>query len=153
MAPRIIYSYEAPPGVIKAPNTPDAPILLVANNVTFVSTFENQATDETLQDFANFLASCRLRYALADIPTLFYPKQVCEFYSTCTYQPSTDLITGTIADGTRHVTISVENIRTALRLPTFTHYSALPTAAQLQNLLPLLDYNPALGNRTHLVLR
>ena len=153
MAPRILYAYHPPDGVHRAPNSPEPPILVVANNVDFVSNFPNQPTNEVLQDFAAFLGSCRLRYALADIPNFFYPKQVSEFYYTCTYHPTTDLITGTIADDSRHVSISVENIRTALRLPTFNHYSDLPTAAQLQNLLPLLDYNPALGNRTHLVLR
>ena len=84
---------------------------------------------------------------------MFYPKQVCEFYYSCTYHPSKELITGTIADGTHHLSISAENIRIALRLPTFDHYSDLPTDIQLRNLLPLLDYNPTLGNRTHLVLR
>jgi hypothetical protein len=91
---------------------------------------------------------------LSPIPqTFFYPKQVSEFYYTCTYNPDTDLITGTIADGARHVAISVERLRTALRLPTFDQYSDLPTANRLQNLLPLLDYDQTLGNRPHLVLR
>ncbi|KAL4583300.1 hypothetical protein LXL04_007870 [Taraxacum kok-saghyz] len=40
-----------------------------------------------------------------------------------------------------------------MRLPTFDHYSDLPTATRLQNLLPLLDHDPTLGNRPHLVLR
>ena len=88
MAPRVIYAYNPPPGVDRAPNTPPAPILVVANNVDVVSNFPNQPTNEVLQDFPGFLGSCRLRYALADIPTLFYPKQVCEFYYTCTYHPS-----------------------------------------------------------------
>ena len=153
MAPRVIYAYNPIDGVNGAPNSPNPPILVVANNVGFVSAFPNAPTNEILQDFADYLSSCRLRYALADIPNFFYPKQVSELYYTLTFNPDTELLTGTIADGTRHVSISVENLRTALRLPTFEHYSDLPTAQRLQNLLPLLDYDPTRGNRPHLVLR
>ena len=100
MAPRIIFSFNPSRHIVKAPNTPDTVISVVANNVAFQSSFPNQIESEELQDFANFLASCRLRYALADIPMFIYPKQICEFYYTCTYSPATNLITGTVANGT-----------------------------------------------------
>ena len=152
MAPRIIYSDNPSPNINKAPNTPDVTISVVANNVSFRSFFPNHQQNEVLLDFANFLSSCRLRYALTDVPMYFYPKQVCEFYSTCTYDLTTNLIYGTIADGSRNVTISIANIRAALRLPQLDAYSDLPTDTQCRNLLPKLGYDETLGNRPHLVL-
>ena len=153
MAPRIIYSFNPSRLVVKAPNSPDTTISVVANNVAFRSTFPNQIKNEELQDFAHFLSSCRLRYALTDVRDSFYPKQVCEFYYTCTFDNSTNLISGTIADGSRNVSISIDNLRAALRLPVSDAYSELPIDAQCWSLLPKLGYDETKGNRPHLVLR
>ena len=146
MASRIIYSFNPSRHIVKAPNTPDTVIAMVANNVAFQSSFPNQVESEILEDFANFLASCRLRYALTDVPMFFYPKQVCEFWYTCTYSPATNLITGTVADGSRRVSISVEKLRTALRLTMFDAYSELPTDAKCRSILPQLGYDETQGN-------
>ena len=153
MAPRIIYSYNPSVHIVKATNIPDTTISVVANNVAFRSSFPNQIDSEELQDFANFLASCRLRYALVDVPMFFYPKQICEFWYTCTYNSATNLITGTVADGSRRVSISVDKLRTALRLPTFEAYSDLPNDAKCRSLLPQLGYDETQGNMPRLILR
>nr|KAJ0225225.1 hypothetical protein LSAT_V11C100006220 [Lactuca sativa] len=54
-----------------------------------------------LDDFVNFLASCRLRYAISDVPSEFFPEQVCELYYTATVNEENNAITGTIGHG-RH---------------------------------------------------
>ena len=154
MAPRIIYTYTPSCHVTKAANTPDSPISIVANNVAFSTNIPSQFQNDELQDFVNYLSSCRLRYALADTPLFFYPKQVCEFYYSCTYSEATRLITGTVADDSRHVSISSADLRSALRLPLLETFSDPPIDAECKSLLPKLGYNEALqGNRPHLILR
>ncbi|CAI9293940.1 unnamed protein product [Lactuca saligna] len=70
--------------VIPAPNSPPLPIHIKATNVVFNPDIPEVHRGLGLDDFVNFLASCRLRYAISDVPSEFFPEQVCEFYYTAT---------------------------------------------------------------------
>nr|KAJ0186114.1 hypothetical protein LSAT_V11C900471250 [Lactuca sativa] len=87
--------------VIPAPNSPPLPIHIKAINVVFNPDIPDVHRGLGLDDFVNFLVSCRLRYAISDIPSEFFPEQVCEFYYTATVNDENNVITGTIGRG-RH---------------------------------------------------
>nr|KAJ0215988.1 hypothetical protein LSAT_V11C300154590 [Lactuca sativa] len=107
-----------------------------------------------LDDFVNFLASCRLRYAISDIPLEFFPEQVCEFYYTATVNDENNVITGTIGRGRHSVFITAELLSVELRLPIFEPFSELPSIERCRCLFDQLgyDYSKA-GARSALILR
>ena len=78
------------------------------------------------------------------IPNPFYPNHICEFYYSCSYNPDTRTINGTIAAGTQNVSTSPSTIRNALRLPIFFEYPAPPTETECRAILPQIGYNLAL---------
>ncbi|CAI9293939.1 unnamed protein product [Lactuca saligna] len=75
--------------VVPAPNSPPLPIHIKATNVVFNPDIPEVHRGLGLDDFVNFLASCRLRYAISDVPSEFFPEQVCEFYYTATVNEKT----------------------------------------------------------------
>nr|KAJ0211261.1 hypothetical protein LSAT_V11C400171350 [Lactuca sativa] len=113
--------------VIPAPNSPPLPIYIKATNVVFNPEIPEVHRGLGLDDFANFLASFRLRYAISDVPSEFFPEQVCEFYYTATVNDDNNAITGTIGRGRHSVFITAELLSAALRLPIFEPFSEPPS--------------------------
>ncbi|CAI9289582.1 unnamed protein product [Lactuca saligna] len=113
--------------VVPAPNSPPLPIHIKATNVVFNPDIPEVHRGLGLDDFVNFLASCRLRYAISDVPSEFFPEQVCEFYYTATVNEENNAITGTIGHGRHSVFITAELLSAALRLPIFEPFSEPPT--------------------------
>ncbi|CAI9269632.1 unnamed protein product [Lactuca saligna] len=100
--------------VVPAPNSPPLPIHIKATNVVFNPDIPEVHRGLGLDDFVNFLASCRLRYAISDVPSEFFPEQVCEFYYTATVNDDNNAITGTIGHGRHSVFITAELLSAAL---------------------------------------
>ena len=92
----------------------------------------------------DYLQAHPLRYALSDIPNPFLPAHVCEFYYTCTYNPDTRSLNGTIAGGTQAITINLTTVRNALRLPILPNYPEHPSEAECKVVLPSIGYDVAL---------
>ncbi|CAI9292451.1 unnamed protein product [Lactuca saligna] len=109
--------------VTPAPNSPPLPIHIKATNVVFNPDIPEVHRGLGLDDFVNFLTSCRLRYAISDVPSEFFPEQVCEFYYTATVNEENNAITGTIGHGRHSVFITAELLSAALRLPLFEPFS------------------------------
>ncbi|CAI9294406.1 unnamed protein product [Lactuca saligna] len=101
--------------VVPAPNSPPLPIYIKATNVIFNPDIPDVHRGLGLDDFVNFLVSCRLRYAISDVPSEFFPKQVCEFYYTTTVNDENNIISGTIGPGRHSVFITADLLSAALR--------------------------------------
>nr|KAJ0186290.1 hypothetical protein LSAT_V11C900505330 [Lactuca sativa] len=140
--------------VIPAPNSPPLPIHIKATNVIFNPDIPEVHRGLGLDDFVNFLASCRLRYAISDVPTEFFPEQVCEFYYTATVNEENNAITGTIGHGRHSVFITAELLSAALRLPIFEPFSEPPTIERCKRMFDQLGYDHSkAGTRSALILR
>nr|KAJ0217090.1 hypothetical protein LSAT_V11C300105640 [Lactuca sativa] len=140
--------------VIPAPNSPPLPIYIKATNVVFNPDIPDVHRGLGLDDFVNFLASCRLRYAISDTPSEFFPEQVCEFYYTATVNDENNVITGTIGRGRHFVFITAELLSAALRLPIFEPFSELPSIERCRRLFDQLGYDHSkAGARSALILR
>ncbi|CAI9290509.1 unnamed protein product [Lactuca saligna] len=140
--------------VVPAPNSPPLPIYIKATNIVFNPDIPDVHRGLGLGDFVNFLASCRLRYAISDIPSEFFPEQVCEFYYTATVNDENNVITGTIGRGRHSVFITVELLSAALRLPIFEPFSELPSIDRCRRLFDQLGYDHSkAGAQSALVLR
>ncbi|CAI9269798.1 unnamed protein product [Lactuca saligna] len=137
--------------VIPAPNSPPLPLYIKATNVVFNPDIPNVHRGLGLDDF---LASCRLRYAISDIPSEFFPEQVCEFYYTATVNDENNVITGTIGRGRHSVFITAELLSVVLRLSIFEPFSELPSIECCQRLFDQLGYDHSkAGARSALILR
>lgn len=77
---RVIFTFVPAANVIKFVNTPDNPIVVIANNVAFSDIIPPQHQDSGIKDFVNFFKIYPLRYALYDVPEPFFPQKVCKFY-------------------------------------------------------------------------
>ena len=121
--------------VIPAPNSPPLTIYIKATNVVFNPDIPDVHRGLGLEDFVNFLVSCRLRYAISEVPSEFFPEQVCEFYYTATVNNENNVISGTIGRGRRSVFITADLLSAALRLPIFEPFSKLPTIERCRCLL------------------
>nr|KAJ0191839.1 hypothetical protein LSAT_V11C800403280 [Lactuca sativa] len=140
--------------VIPAPNSPPLPIHIKATNVVFNPDIPEVHRGLGLDDFVNFLASCRLRYAISDVPSEFFPEQVCEFYYTATVNEENNAITGTIGHGRHSVFITAELLSAALRLPIFEPFSEPPTIERCKRMFDQLGYDHSkAGTRSALILR
>nr|KAJ0211621.1 hypothetical protein LSAT_V11C400205910 [Lactuca sativa] len=140
--------------VIPAPNSPPLPIHIKATNVVFNPDIPEVHRGLGLDDFVNFLASCRLRYAISDVPSEFFPEQVCEFYYTATVNEENNAITGTIGHGRHFVFITAELLSAALRLPIFEPFSEPPTIERCKRMFDQLGYDHSkAGTRSALILR
>ncbi|CAI9274184.1 unnamed protein product [Lactuca saligna] len=140
--------------VIPAPNSPPLPIYIKATNVVFNPDMPDVHRSLGLDDYVNFLVSCRLRYAMSEVPSEFFPEQVCEFYYTATVNNENNIIFGTIGRGHRSVFINADLLRTALRLPIFEPFSELPTIERCRRLFDQLGYDHSkAGARPALILR
>ncbi|CAI9271314.1 unnamed protein product [Lactuca saligna] len=107
-----------------------------------------------LDDFVNFLVSCRLRYAISEVPSEFFPEQVCEFYYTATVNDENNVISGTIGCGRRSAFITADLLSVALKLPLFEPFSELPTIERCRRLFNQLGYDHSkFGARSALILR
>nr|KAJ0214497.1 hypothetical protein LSAT_V11C400224910 [Lactuca sativa] len=140
--------------VIPAPNSPPLPIHIKATNVVFNPDIPEVHRGLGLDDFVNFLASCRLRYAISDVPSEFFPEQVCEFYYTATVNEENNAITGTIGHGRYSVFITAELLSAALRLPIFEPFSEPPSIERCKRMFDQLGYDHSkAGTRSALILR
>nr|KAJ0188301.1 hypothetical protein LSAT_V11C900504870 [Lactuca sativa] len=140
--------------VVPAPNSPPLPIHIKATNVVFNPDIPEVHRGLGLDDFINFLASCRLRYAISDIPSEFFPKQVCEFYYIATVNEENNAITETIGHGRHSVFITTELLSAALRLPIFEPFSEPPTIERCKRMFDQLGYDHSkAGTRSALILR
>ena len=135
-----LFVYVPPAAVVRAPNTPTTPLIITSNNVAFSPIVPEKLQDQGLEEYLQFLQSHPLRYALAELPP-FFPNHICEFYYSCTFDPATRTLNGTIASGTQPITISPSTIRNALRLPIFHEYPNHPTEAECRAILPLIGYD------------
>nr|KAJ0190965.1 hypothetical protein LSAT_V11C800440780 [Lactuca sativa] len=139
--------------VIPAPNSPPLPIHIKATNVVFNPDIPEVHRGLGLDDFVNFLASCRLRYAISDVPSEFFPEQVCEFYYTATVNEENNAITGTIGHGRHSVFITAELLSAALRLPIFEPFFEPPTIERCKRMFDQLGYDHSkAGTRSALIL-
>ncbi|CAI9298231.1 unnamed protein product [Lactuca saligna] len=127
--------------VIPAPNSPPLPIYIKATNVIFNPDIPDVHHGLGIDDFVNFLVSCRLRYAISEVPSEVFPEQVCEFYYTATFNNENNIISGTIGHGRRSVFINADLLRTALGLPIFEPFSELPTIECCRNFFDQLGYD------------
>nr|KAJ0208943.1 hypothetical protein LSAT_V11C400176500 [Lactuca sativa] len=140
--------------VIPAPNSPPLPIHIKATNVIFNPDIPEVHRGLGLDDFVNFLASFRLRYAISDVPSEFFPEQVCEFYYTATVNEENSAITGTIGHGRHFVFITAELLSAALRLPILEPFSEPPTIERCKRMFDQLGYDHSkAGTRSALILR
>nr|KAJ0185857.1 hypothetical protein LSAT_V11C900459980 [Lactuca sativa] len=139
--------------VVPTPNPPPLPIYIKATNVVFNPDIPEVHRGLGLDDFVNFLASCRLRYAISDIPSEFFPAQVCEFYYTATVNDDNNAITGTIGRGRHSIFITAELLSAALRLPIFEPFSELPSIERCRRMFDQLGYDHSkAGTRSALIL-
>ncbi|CAI9293862.1 unnamed protein product [Lactuca saligna] len=140
--------------VVPAPNSPPLPIHIKSTNVVFNPDIPEIHRGLGLDDFVNFLASCCLRYALSDVPSEFFPEQVCEFYYTATVNEDNNAITGTIGHGRHSVFITTKLLSAALRLPIFEPFSEPPTIERCKRMFDQLGYDHSkAGTRSALILR
>ncbi|CAI9282374.1 unnamed protein product [Lactuca saligna] len=140
--------------VVPAPNSPPLAIYIKATNVVFNLDIPEVHRGLGLDDFVNFLASCRLRYAISDVPSEFFPEQVCEFYYTTTINDENNAISGTIGRGRHSVFNTADLLSTALRLPIFEPFSELPSIERCRCLFDQLGYDHSkAGTRSALILR
>nr|KAJ0187089.1 hypothetical protein LSAT_V11C900489010 [Lactuca sativa] len=140
--------------IVPAPNSPPLPIHIKATNVVFNPDIPEVHRGLGLDDFVNFLASCRLRYAISDVPSEFFPEQVCEFYYTATVNEENNAITGTIGHGRHSVFIAAELLSATLRLPIFEPFSEPPTIERCKRMFDQLGYDHSkAGTRSALILR
>ena len=105
--------------VIPAPNSPPLPIYIKATNVVFNPDIPDVHRGLGLEDFVNFLVSCRLRYAISEVPSEFFPEQICEFYYSASVNNDNNAIFGTVGRGRHSVFITADLLSAALRLPIF----------------------------------
>ncbi|CAI9281067.1 unnamed protein product [Lactuca saligna] len=139
--------------VVPAPNSPPLPIYIKATNVVFNPDIPDVHRGLGLDDFVNFLVSCRLRYAISDVPSEFFPEQVCEFYYTATINDENNVISGTIGRGRHSVFITADLLSAALRLPIFEPFSELPPIERCRRLFDQLGYDHSkAGTRSALIL-
>ncbi|CAI9280763.1 unnamed protein product [Lactuca saligna] len=140
--------------VVPAPNSPPLPIYIKATNVVFNPDIPDVHRGLGLDDFVNFLVSCRLRYAISEVPSEFFPEQVCEFYYTATVNDENNVISGTIRRGRHSVFITADLLSAAFRLPIFEPFSELPTIERCRCLFDQLCYDHSKdGARSALILR
>ncbi|CAI9284509.1 unnamed protein product [Lactuca saligna] len=127
--------------VVPAPNSPPLPIYIKATNVVFNPGIPYVHRGLGLDDFVKFLVSCRLRYAISEVPSEFFPEQVCEFYYTAIVNNENNVISDTIGCGRRSVFITADLLSVALRLPIFEPFSELPTIERCRRLFDQLGYD------------
>nr|KAJ0218727.1 hypothetical protein LSAT_V11C300122050 [Lactuca sativa] len=140
--------------VVPAQNSPPLPIYIKATNVVFNLYIPDVHRGLGLDDFVNFLVSCRLRYAISDVQSEFFPEQVCEFYYTATINDENNIISGTIGHGRDSVFITADLLSAALRLPIFEPFSELPPIERCRRLFDQLGYDHSkAGTRSTLILR
>ncbi|CAI9277999.1 unnamed protein product [Lactuca saligna] len=101
--------------VVPTPNSPPIPIYIKATNFVFNPDIPDVHRGLGLDDFVNFLVSCRLRYAISDVPSEFFPEQVCEFYNTAMVNDENNIISGTIGRGRNSIFITADLLSAALR--------------------------------------
>ncbi|CAI9281410.1 unnamed protein product [Lactuca saligna] len=139
--------------VVPAPNSPPLSIYIKATNVVFNTDIPDVHRGLGLDDFVNFLVSCRLRCAISDVPSEFFPEQVCEFYYTTTINDENNVISGTIGHGRHSVFITVDLLSVVLRLPIFEPFSELPPIERCRRLFDQLGYDHSkAGTRSALIL-
>ena len=136
MAP--LYVYVQSPNVVRAPNTPTAPIVINGNNVAFSPKIPSKLQNQGLEPFMEYLQSHPLRYALSDVADPFFAAHVCEFYYTCMLNSDTQTLQGTIADGTQAISITRTTVCNALRLSVLQANPDNPSEVDYKDILPQL---------------
>ncbi|CAI9260603.1 unnamed protein product [Lactuca saligna] len=100
-----------------------------------------QYGNSEIKEFINYVKSNPLQYALCDFLDPFYPKQVCDFYYSCSVDSNARTITRSIGDGQYRVTIDVESFQTTLCVPSFKDYSEAPSEESCKSVHEKLGYN------------
>ncbi|CAI9273887.1 unnamed protein product [Lactuca saligna] len=140
--------------VIPAPNSPSLPIYIKATNVVFNPDIPDVHRGLGLDDFVNFLASCRLRYTISEVPSEFFPEQICDFYYSASVNNDNNVTSGTVGRGRHSVFITADLFSAALRLPIFEPFSELPSIERYRCLFDQLGYDHSkAGARSNLILR
>ena len=140
--------------VIPAPNSPPLPIYIKATNVVFNPDIPDVHRGLGLEDFVNFLVSFKLRYAISEVPSEFFPEQICEFYYSASVNNDNNAISGTVGRGRHSVFITADLLSAALRLPIFEPFFELPSIERCRRLFDQLGYDHSkAGTRLNLILR
>ncbi|CAI9263569.1 unnamed protein product [Lactuca saligna] len=140
--------------VVPAPNSHPLPIYIKATNIVFNPDIPDVHRGLGLDDFVNFLVSCRLRYAISNVPSEFFPEQVCEFYYTAIINDENNVISRTIGRGRHSVFNTADLLSAALRLPIFEPFSELPPIERCRRLFDQLGYDHSkAGTQSTLILR
>ncbi|KAL7587603.1 hypothetical protein Lser_V15G38004 [Lactuca serriola] len=136
-----LYEFAPSANTIKGPHAFDTTIIIQSKNVAFYDEIPKQFVNSGIEDFVKFFKSGPLWYVVCNFPNPFYPKQVCEFYYTCSVDTISRTISGTIGYGQYKVTIDVESLRTALCLPLYDSYSKTTSKESCKTVRKKLGYN------------
>ena len=136
-----LYEFAPSTNVIKGPHASDATIIIQSTNAAFLYDIPKQVVNSGIKDFIEFVKSDPLRYAFCNFLEPFYPKQVCEFYYTCSVDTVAQTISRTIGYGQYRVTIDMETIQNALRLPLYDIHSKTPSEDRCKIVREKLGYN------------
>ena len=137
--PAIRFTFVPTSNAIKAVATPNNPIVILSNSVSFSTPIPQKLHDKRFEDFVSYLAAYPLRYALVDLDDLFLPQHACEFYYTFTYY-DTEKIIYSIVYGEHIILMIVTAVRRALCLPIQDEYFARPTNEECRLVLKKLEY-------------
>lgn len=118
----VLFAFTTTTIFVKAANTRETPIVIQANNVVFPYIIPPQHQDLGIEDFVNFFKSCPLCYALSDVPGPFFPKQVCEFYYSCTIDANAQIIFGTVVEGLGFLSLLSQFNKLYIHLPFMMDY-------------------------------
>ncbi|CAI9299466.1 unnamed protein product [Lactuca saligna] len=108
--PKFLYEFAPSLNVIKGPHDSDTTIIIQSTNVAFLDDIPKQFVTSRIEDFVEFVKSSLLQYGFCDFVEPFYPKQVSEFYYTCSVDSIARTSSRTIGDSQYRVTIDVETI-------------------------------------------
>ncbi|CAI9293507.1 unnamed protein product [Lactuca saligna] len=147
--PKPFYELSPNVDVVKGPYAPDSLIIIQANNMAFSDEISQQFTNSRIEDFIDYVKSFPIRYAFCNFQCSFYPKQVCEFYYSCSSDSDDQTITRTIVDVQYRVTINMESFQTALHLPQLENYFETPSEEKCKSVHERLRYNFNLQDASH----
>ncbi|CAI9301771.1 unnamed protein product [Lactuca saligna] len=100
-----VYKFAPSANISKGPHALESTIIIQSKSVAFSDEIPKQFVNLGNKDFVDYVKIDPLRYAFCNFPDPFYPKEVCEFYYTCSIDTFSGTITGTIGDGRYRGTI------------------------------------------------
>ncbi|CAH1415332.1 unnamed protein product [Lactuca virosa] len=132
--PYVLYTYAPTPNAIKATGTPDSPIVIMANNVAFSPNIPKNYVNTGFEDFVAYLSAYPLHYAFVYVHDSFLPQHVFEFHFTTTFTDA-EVIVGILNDGYHMISMTIMDVRRALRLPIHDKNFHLPSIDECRAIL------------------